>query len=1134
MSHSVHLVKKLLFAHQDSALYQTARELLERDQTPLTLLPDIACFLEDQMVQTIKTGSSFGLTIGAVLDALPRLCHCSENSRSLYLLEKSILEDSEVSLCYQLTEKDTSLESYLNQALSGTLQLAIHQRAFIISYMMSSYYGLKGAAFDKMAQKEAIQSCFQTMLSTTMYQSHAMIPEKLSIASQSLHGLLHSVDMQERLAGRQICEYFGLPLTLSFMLTLAMDGICSENGKQSIHDAVLVIGETGAGKSTLINYLNNIQFEEKKDLKSRRSRLYMIDDKTRVKRPARIGHSSTSRTIYSQMYVHDAQPDEGEKFGFIDTASFDDSRGNQDSVCASIGTAFAAHYASSLRAVLIVIEWSMFSNCRGQSFRKICQDFNNTFTHIEELFQWDPCPIIFVITKPPALELFEPTAPFDPDVAREAFRYEIQDFINSNKERTAQIEGYLTQKKELVKHLNIQTYCQTAIVTACAYITDAQSSLLTFLTHTMFGSKGLFTQKEIKAYLMSRPCYQNISSECMDLLASRVYTVIRKETPLDEVVTKFEESIKAIQIDLDKVTAKLEQLVSEQNISTLLCDEKTPLFIIRGHTKLAGDRDHRDELLTYLHSLSSFPPRPIPRERFIFDATDKKYLDLMQWVKSSLKTYHVVLDESFELPQMMQVMRSAIEASKEREQYYYGELEALLRFNEAQYLQHLEKTIQFKQEKIADLQVQIQRLEACNQELATKIIAIESRPAIDYLSQSMIYRLSFWRLELSCFWSYVFSSHTHHIPIERVELSCLSQEDKVVVQSDIDPSSDTSSSFLTQCVVSPDLHLRPLYESDKIQITVAEKDRHDLVERGSFIVSSDIDLEKGVFSITYYPDVIFSNYAAAVRVFVKPQYIPRYAEEIKAYRKEIDKNNTLIQCFRDVQTALQADLEKALDLKALGTAPVDVQQAPEGANRLEACLTSAQDKCEILQQCFLRYAYLYLKSMVFLTEHKRTIDTLVCVIQVMQLAESNRDAQLFLKKITQDRHRSESEISPAQQLWQMIPPYLIKDMPLDPPQTLCEGLDVVISLLHEADMKPELRVDLCCEKKSVIEILNLQQVSFFKPFIDLQCMDRSEEETIKIVHEDSAIASDADSALALEDVNAGLTSGEDFLSHYRS
>lgn len=148
-------------------------------------------------------------------------------------------------------------------------------------------------------------------------------------------------------------------------------------------DIVWVIGNTGAGKSTFVNYMLGCKFEKKTN-KFGKSYAAPQD-----KVFAEIGESFRSKTVSPEAYKGN------DKLVFCDCPGFIDTRTKEERICISINTQIAVSWAKSIRAILVVIDYDSFFTDRGTSFRKLSETIGQLLTNPQEI----PQSLFFVITK---------------------------------------------------------------------------------------------------------------------------------------------------------------------------------------------------------------------------------------------------------------------------------------------------------------------------------------------------------------------------------------------------------------------------------------------------------------------------------------------------------------------------------------------------------------------------------------------------------------------------------------------------------------------------------------------------------------------------------------------------------------
>jgi energy-coupling factor transporter ATP-binding protein EcfA2 len=130
---------------------------------------------------------------------------------------------------------------------------------------------------------------------------------------------------------------------------------CSIQGKE----ITLLIGNTGAGKSTLINYLMGCEMHT----------VFGIfgDLKLEMKGVghARIGHTNTSQTLFAEFFTPNEQD------FYADCAGFGENRGVEEAICASVSVRAAINMAKNVKAILLVVDYSSFKTDKAAGIRSL-------------------------------------------------------------------------------------------------------------------------------------------------------------------------------------------------------------------------------------------------------------------------------------------------------------------------------------------------------------------------------------------------------------------------------------------------------------------------------------------------------------------------------------------------------------------------------------------------------------------------------------------------------------------------------------------------------------------------------------------------------------------------------------------
>ncbi len=173
-------------------------------------------------------------------------------------------------------------------------------------------------------------------------------------------------------------------LSLEKMKHLLLDGAEKINSV-SEKEMILVLGNTGAGKSTTINYQLGIRM---KKLNLAGEEVAEPEDK--AQELAEIGHDiEESKTLYPQIHESDKS-----KFHYCDCAGFLENRGREEEVLVSVGIRLAVYLAKKITAALVVIDYNTITTDRGAGLIKLGRLISKIFKDPLKLSE----SVMFVIT----------------------------------------------------------------------------------------------------------------------------------------------------------------------------------------------------------------------------------------------------------------------------------------------------------------------------------------------------------------------------------------------------------------------------------------------------------------------------------------------------------------------------------------------------------------------------------------------------------------------------------------------------------------------------------------------------------------------------------------------------------------
>ncbi len=155
-------------------------------------------------------------------------------------------------------------------------------------------------------------------------------------------------------------------------------------------EVVLVIGDMGAGKSTLVNVLTGKELVE---IKKFGEVLLEVADTTSIN-TAKIGHGKETCTEYATVYKGASGTGlETSPILYCDTNGFRDNRDYEERSCGSILRQATIYSAKTIRAIIVVIDYNTLGVTRGD-------DFQNLVTLLSDLLKAPKeSPIIYVFSK---------------------------------------------------------------------------------------------------------------------------------------------------------------------------------------------------------------------------------------------------------------------------------------------------------------------------------------------------------------------------------------------------------------------------------------------------------------------------------------------------------------------------------------------------------------------------------------------------------------------------------------------------------------------------------------------------------------------------------------------------------------
>lgn len=133
-------------------------------------------------------------------------------------------------------------------------------------------------------------------------------------------------------------------------------------------DIILVVGRTGSGKTTTVDYL--IGKRMRKTVFRNNTVIDVAEDE---KDYGKIGHGANAETNFPMIYQSKEMP-----FYYCDCPGFDDNRGDVYRMCVAISMRAAITYAKTVRGIIITIDYNDIL-VRALGFNKLLQTMSNFF-----------------------------------------------------------------------------------------------------------------------------------------------------------------------------------------------------------------------------------------------------------------------------------------------------------------------------------------------------------------------------------------------------------------------------------------------------------------------------------------------------------------------------------------------------------------------------------------------------------------------------------------------------------------------------------------------------------------------------------------------------------------------------------
>lgn len=214
----------------------------------------------------------------------------------------------------------------------------------------------------------------------------------------------------------------------SLLVAATSQAVAAKNEK-----LVLVVGNTGAGKSTAVNYL--LGRGMKRGLRGKVEPL--LPDQ-----PAATGDGSESVTIFPGIYK------DAEGSVLCDCPGFLDTRTKEENICGAIATEMAIKVSEKIEAILIVVDYFSIDVDRGEGLKKVSDVIARLLHNPQAVLP----SILFLVNKVPS------------DLTHEDIVAKIDDLISANEKKFDELSRIIdTLNTEVEAGFYDETHIQSRI-----------------------------------------------------------------------------------------------------------------------------------------------------------------------------------------------------------------------------------------------------------------------------------------------------------------------------------------------------------------------------------------------------------------------------------------------------------------------------------------------------------------------------------------------------------------------------------------------------------------------------------------------------------------------------------------------
>lgn len=694
----------------------------------------------------------------------------------------------------------------LNNAESNQIQIGIN-----IIHMLLYYYPIKDT-------EDEYKNIFM-YLNKNEDTNSINIKKNFYPQCNFLRNLLHHQSNRFfRCKARDICQHFSIKLNPMLMIGLSIDGLKQEDGKINCNNLVLVVGETGSGKSTTINYFAGVEYERKI---SKITKVYYLKQKDEKKTAlARVGHNIyKSETLYPQIIPINKD------ISFCDFPGFNESGDDFNVVCAALALPIAVHHAkdNAIKALLVVISWDSISELRGKTLL-------NTLKTVHSITKNNPnIELFYLITrppKPPDQDEFEGEFDeyVDPEKIAKTACLNISNVVknqkNNNKAKqditSKNLATFYDQKDEWVHCLKILKNGENIMEGNPNRKGYIENYVLPYIDKKNYIEKGKLVNlkedfikklqtdhiressiKKMEKFIEDIINHHVDSSKNESMGNTFISLVDQKKTEIEDAIEKLAKMI----VDLNNETENDNEVIE---FLEKMINSSQKIFIIRGYEYQRMYPDHKKKLLEQLTKLFDSSEKSV---EFKFSYDQGSFKIVKDWVISESMIFKNKINALNDKKNMIKIINKDISDLDERKAMEMIFLKkSLLKSTD----KSEEEIISIRKKNIYNLSIKKKFLKNKLNEIEqsiyldkSKIEKISQLPSIEYdiklyaekrnlfgrfLSTASYCQYTFPRIYYENPWSVIdwFNDtlKTHILPIDYVEMSCLlDSNDKIIFKT---------------------------------------------------------------------------------------------------------------------------------------------------------------------------------------------------------------------------------------------------------------------------------------------------------------------------------------------------------------